>query len=546
MKRWTKLAAIIVGVIIIVLAAIPLFVHVDTFRPLLEQQLTTALNRKVTLGDLSLSIFSGTVTAKDLSIAGDPQFNETTFLTAKSLRVGVELAPLLFHHQNPRPQTRHRRPQIHLAHAANGQWNFSSLGHPPTQPNAPKTTPDFNIDKLTITNGHAVVETIPATGTPLVYDAIALDVDQLSFKKQFPFTLTASLPAQGTLSLSGKAGPIDSNDAAHTTFDAQLTLHHLDPVATGFLDPSSGISLLADIDAHAVSNGQTVTSNGTIHTQNLKLRATATPAPKPIDITYTVVHNLAANNGQLQDAAIQTGKIAAHITGTYALTPAPVQLNLKLNAQSLPIDDLQALLPAAGVHLPNGSVLRSGTLTTTLAISGPINDLAISGPIQLDNTSLSGFNLGSQLKGIAGAATGNAGNLTSFQTIRLNLQLAKDTVTASNIYAAMPALGDTTGSGTVAPSGALNFNLNMKLNTSAGVGGTAVGLLSALSASGGKASSQVAANGIPVTITGTTSNPIITPNVNGMIKSNATSLLGKGSGSQVTNALGGLFGKKKN
>ena len=544
MKHWLKYAALAVGVVILLLIAIPLFVNVNAFRPLIEQQLTTALNRKATVGDLSLSIFSGAVTAKDLTIAGDPQFNEATFLTAKSLRIGVQLKPLLFDHKILIQDLAIDAPQIHLVHAANGRWNFSSLGRP-ANPNAqPKDIPDFNVDKLSITNGHASIETQPASGAPLVYDAISLSADQFSLKKQFPFTLAATLPAQGTLSLAGKAGPIDPHDAAQTTFDAQLTLRHIDPVATGFLDPSAGISLLADIDAHAVSNGQTVTSNGTLHTQNLKLRSTATPASKPIDITCTVVHTLATNSGQLQDAAFQTGKVVAHINGSYALTPAPAHLNLKLIAQSLPIDDLQAILPAAGIRLPNGSVLRGGTLTTTLAITGPITALNIDGPVQLDNTSLNGFNLSSQLKSVASAA--GSGNITSFQTIRLNFQLANEVVTASNIYVAVPALGQATGSGTVAASGALNFNLNLKVSTTSGVGGTAVGILSAISGAGGAATSQIAANGIPVAVTGTTANPIITPNVNSMIKNNAASLLGKGTGNQqLSDALGSLFGGKK-
>jgi len=541
LKPWVKYAGIAVGVIIIILACIPLFVHVDSFRPLIEQQLATALNRKVTFGHLGLSIFSGSVTADDLNIPDDPQFSQQPFLTAKSFRVGVEFIPLLFHHQILIDTLAIDDPNIHLVHAANGQWNFSSIGRP-ANPNAqPKDLPDFNVDKLTITNGHAVVESLPANGAPLQCDNVNLNVDELSFKKQFPFTLTADLPAQGTVNLAGKAGPVNPKDAAHTNFDAQLTVHHLDPTGIGVLDPASGISLLGDVDAHLVSDGQTVTSNGTLHAQNLKLRPNAVPVPKPIDITYTVVHNLDANSGQLQDAAIQTGKVVAHITGTYALTPAPPTLNLKVVANGVPIDDLQALLPAVGVHLPNGSVLHGGTVTTTLAITGPINAYVISGPINVSNTTLNGFNLSSQLKGIASAALGNTGNLTNFQTIRADTKVAANTVTATNIFISMPSLGECTGQGTVAPSGAIDFHLVMKVDTSRGIGAKATGMLTSLSAAGGAAGKQAAAVGVAVHITGTGSNPIITPDVNGLLKSSAA-----GAGKSVTNALGGLFGKKKN
>jgi hypothetical protein len=88
----------------------------------------------------------------------------------------------------------------------------------------------------------------------------------------------------------------------------------------------------------------------------------------------------------------------------------------------------------------------------------------------------------------------------------------------------------------------------MKVDTSRGIVGKAVGLLSLVNGAAGKTASQAAANGVPVTVTGTSSNPIITPDVGGLLKNNATSILGaqKGNGQQLVNSLGGLFGKKKN
>ena len=41
----------------------------------------------------------------------------------------------------------------------------------------------------------------------------------------------------------------------------------------------------------------------------------------------------------------------------------------------------------------------------------------------------------------------------------------------------MPSIGDGIGNGTVSPNDALNFKLSMKVDTSRGVGGKAVGLL---------------------------------------------------------------------
>lgn len=561
MKRWIKLTALAAALLLVVLIATPLFIDTNTFRPLLESQLTTALNRKVTLGDLSLSLFTGSLSAKTLTIADDPAFSSTPFLQAKSLRIGVELRPLLFDHKVLIRNLTIDAPQVHLVHADPGpnrpaQWNFSTIGRNALpRPGQPPTQTDILVDQLSITNGHATVESLPSDTATVnnanvparVYDAIHLEATNLALKRQFPLTLTANLPGEARLSLTGKAGPINPRDAARTAFDAQLKLDHLDPVAAGFLNASAGISLLADLDAHTFSNGQTITSTGTVHAHNLKLRPTAAPAPKPIDITYNVVHNLATDTGQVQDAGIQAGRVAAHITGTYAVTPTTTQLKLRLNAPGLPIDDLQALLPAAGVKLPNGSGLRGGTLTTNLTIAGPVTALAVAGPIELSNTRLNGFNLGSQLKGIASLATGQTGNLTNIQTLSFNLDYARETVQASNIYAALPALGTATGNGTVAPSGALDFRLIMKLDTTRGLGGTALGILSALTSAGGSLTSRAASNGVPVTITGTASSPVITPDVGGLLKNNAGSILGgKGnSGAQgIVDSLGSLFGKQ--
>lgn len=55
-------------------------------------------------------------------------------------------------------------------------------------------------------------------------------------------------------------------------------------------------------------------------------------------------------------------------------------LNLKLSAPDMPVDELEAMLPAVGVVLPSGSKLKAGTLLDDLAISGPLDKLVIAGP----------------------------------------------------------------------------------------------------------------------------------------------------------------------
>ena len=77
-----------------------------------------------------------------------------------------------------------------------------------------------------------------------------------------------------------------------------------------------------------------------------------------------------------------------NLNGTYQSSGATTALNLKVNGNAVPIDELVAFLPAVGVHLPTGSQLKGGTLTTSLAVTGSTANPSISGPVRVDNTQL--------------------------------------------------------------------------------------------------------------------------------------------------------------
>ena len=542
MKRPVKIGlAVVVGLLVVAVVAIRLLVNANTFRPILEKQLSTVLGRKVTLGDLSLSIITGSLVANDLSIADDPRFSTTPFLSAKQLRIGVEMKPLIFSRQLIVRSFETDGPEIHLIRAADGSWNFSSLAHGAGSRDAAQQTalPDLTVGEIGIKDGRAVVGSLPAQGQPRVYEHLDVSIEQFSLAKAFPFTVSASLPGDGKVKITGTAGPINPQDAAATALDAQVTVRHLDPVVAGFIDPAAGISMLADVDAHAVSSGVTLTSDGKVHAERLVLLKGGVPTPKPVDVSYTVVHLLKGNSGQVQDVAVKTGNVAAHVSGTYQLVGNAPVVNLKLVGQALPIDGLQALMPAAGVKLPNGAVLKGGTLSTTMAITGSAKDFVISGPLAVDNTRLVGFNLGSKIAGIAAMGGVKTGDTTVVDALRLNFRLSNAGIEVNDIYSSMPALGEASGSGTVSPSGALSFRMTAKVTTAQGLGKAGVGILTKLNGTAGGAAKSAAATGVPVIVTGTASNPVITADVSGVMKANANALLGKSK-----QGLGSLFGKK--
>jgi AsmA protein len=531
------LVAVVVLLLLVVLL-VPLFINANTFRPTLESQISDALGRKVTLGNLSFSVFSGSLVADNISVADDPAFSPKPFLQAQSLHIGVEVGPLLFHRQLLVTSFVADSPSINLVHNAQGTWNFSDMGRNAgsrTQNTQKESAlPNFTVGVMKVVNGTAVVSDLPATGAPFTYSNLNLSAEQFSFAKSFPFELSASLPAGGQLDVKGNAGPVNQKDASDTPLNATINLKHFDPVAAGVIQANQGISMLADITAQVTSNGQTLTSNGTVNAARLKLAANGSPTPNPVDISYTVNHNLDARTGQVNDLGIKTGGVVVHVNGTYAMTGPQVTLALHLSAPNLPINQVEALLPAAGVRLPSGSSLQGGTLTANLEITGPANAPTISGPVEVDNTKLAGFDLSSKIGGLKPVSGSQGG--TQIQTVRANVNSSSQGTRIDNLYASVPQLGTATGAGTVSPQGALNFQVVAKINANSSA---LSGLSSVGGAALGQAVSTAAANGIPVHITGTTSSPVIQADLNQLLQKNAGNILKQqvlGTGNKQPNA----------
>src|SRR5258707_6071502 len=133
MNRRLKIVGIVVAVLIVIVVIIPLFIDANAFRPKLESELTSALGRPAKVVNLSLSLLSGGVTADNIAIADDPAFSQTPFVQAKSLKVGVELIPLIFSKTIKVTEIVLNQAVISLVHSQNGdKWNFSSLGNSST------------------------------------------------------------------------------------------------------------------------------------------------------------------------------------------------------------------------------------------------------------------------------------------------------------------------------------------------------------------------------------------------------------------------------
>jgi AsmA protein len=571
MKRLLVISGIIVGVLLLVIIAVPFFINVDSFRPDLEKKLSAALNRQVHIGKLDASLLSGGASASDITIADDPAFNKGPFLKAASVKVGVQLMPLIFSRQLKVTSLTIQKPDITLLKNAAGKWNYSTLGvteqkttpeasktePTKTEPSKPNPTPepsgksasDVSVDKFEIADGTVRVghSSGHSAGKESVYQNVNLVAHNISTTSAMPFTLSAGLPAGGTLNLEGQAGPLNPTDSAKSPLDAKITLKHADLAATGFVDPSSGVGGILDFDGQVKSDGHKLHSEGKAKAADLRVIKGGQPAKQPVALDYKSDYALDSDTGTI-NANLHTGNSLTNASGTLNAKGEDTLANLKIVGKNMAVNDVEGLLPAFGVVLPSGASLQGGNINMDLNAAGPLDRLVIDGPLKIEGTHLSGYNLGSKLGAIASFTGNKSSTDTLIQTFSSALRVAPEGIKADNIVLDVPSLGTVTGNGVIAGDNSLDFKMLMKLS------GAANNLLGSLT--GASASAQ--SKGLPFTITGKTSNPVFRPDVGGAVASDLQNSLlqavqGKGNkadGQQnqkpnLQDALGGLFNKKK-
>jgi AsmA protein len=538
-KTALKIIGIVVAVLLVAAIALPFLVNVNSFRPQIESRLSEALGRPVTVGNLSLSLLSGGVRADQLSIADDPKFSNAPFIKAKSLKVGVELMPLIFSKQLNVTEIVIDEPEIALLRNQAGIWNFSSLGNSAEKKTPEKSTgaSNLNVAKLELTGGKISFGAIPPKRKPIVYDKVDISMRNFSMGSAFPVTASMRLPGGGSVKLDGTLGPINSQDVSLSPLQAKLNIEKLDLSQSAMVDPNAGISGLADFDGSIASDGRIAKTNGTLKATSLKLTAKGAPSGRPIEVKYAVEHNLLTQSGRLTQGDVAMGKALAKLTGTYETRGDTTSIRTKLVGQGMPVDELQAVLPAVGVVLPPGSQLKGGTLSLDVDSVGPIDKLVSTGDVKLNNSQLAGFNLASKMSAISALSGQKTGNDTNIQNLSSDVRVAPDGTRLEKISLVIPALGTVAGTGTVSPSGALNFNMTANLS-----GGAVTGLTQ-IAGLGGKGTGS-----IPFLIQGTTSNPVFMPDVKGMVGGQLKGLMQGNQTGDQNNPLGaitGLFGKKK-
>ena len=529
MKKLLIAAGVIVGLLLLVVIAVPLFFDGEKFRPMAESEAKKALGREVKIGKLGVSVWNMGAVAEDITVADDPAFSREPFVKAKEMTIGVELMPYLTSKEIKITTVRLKEPRISLIKSAAGKWNFEGLGAASsrTTPAAPGA---FSVGSVKIEDGIIVVR---KGSHKSEYSEVKLSVSDFSAASNFPFEMKAATPGGGKLEADGRAGPLVAGNAVASPIKMDIDVKGLDLAKSGFVDPASGIGGVMDFAGKAVSDGKKLTAEGKGTVKKLKVAAGGAPATQPVTLDLAADLDPVTNQGRITKGDITVGSSKATLTGTMNTKGETVVVKSKLDATSMKVDDIAGLLPALGIVLPSGAQLKGGTASTNLNIEGSLDRLVISGPLNVSGTTLMGFDAKKSMSAVAGLAGVNVGKNIDIQTLASGLRYGPEGIRLDGIQLVAPAIGSMNGAGTISPSHALDFKMRAKL---AGGGGL-VGGLAALT-SGGQNAGEV-----PFMIKGTTSAPVFLPDIGslatGTIKTPAN------IGKETITGLGGLFGKKK-
>jgi AsmA protein len=474
--KWIIIAVVAVVVILLIL---PLLIPVNKFRPTIEQKATAALGRKVQVGNLSLSILGGSLGADDLSISDDPKFGSSAFVTAKKIKVGVELMPLIFSQQVNVTEITIVEPQMTLLKDPAGKWNFSSIGASSSGTSAPapaakQTAPSgstsnsggqsLSVKKLSLEDGQITVGTTNSKKRS-VYTKVNLTTSDVATNSNFPVNFSMELPGGGTMKMDGKAGPVDEKDAALTPQDVKLNVNNLNLASTGFLDPSLGLAGLVDIDAGLVSKQGKMAIKGQAKLSKAVLVQGGKPSGVPAVINFDTVYDLVSNSGVLNPSSLVIGNAKSNLSGTYKSVGDELVMDVKVTGEGLPATDLEAFLPALGVNLPEGSRLSAGTMSANLHVTGPNNKLVTDGTLGLFHGKLSGFDLGQKMSSVAALGGIKTGKDLDIQTFTTNVHMAPTGLKTDNMDLVIPSLGTVVGGGTIDAQNNMNYNLVATVNS---------------------------------------------------------------------------------
>ncbi|MEY4527401.1 MAG: hypothetical protein RL768_1120 [Nitrospirota bacterium] len=452
------LLVVLVGVVLLLPFIVDLNKYQDQYRPLIEE----ALNRKVTLEDIRLTIWPRLgARVAGFTIVEDPAFGTGPFASLSSVDVGVKLMPLLSGKVEVEEITL-REPLITVIKNKNGVLNVATLGRkgvaaPETPSRAPVPSPDgplkilalLAVDRVSLAGGKITYRDFPQA-KPVEYVLqdmeLLLQSVHLGSSPSLHLALTVQ-PMNFPVSLDGTFGPLRET-ADLDAIDLQLALGKTKVAIAG---KTAGQHMALTVTAPS------------INTADLPVTV---PLKKPVELKdFKVAAEVKGQDMRLSDLSFQIfeGKVAAQ--GGLMSGGAALPFNGKVT-----LDGLQ-LGPALDA-VADVPVTVTGTAGATLSLKGQgfampdlTRALEGAGHVGVKDGKIDGVNLLQEAVSIlkvVGISVGEA-KATAFSTIETDIAIRQGVVMLQNMLMDSHDF-QATGGGTLGFDHALNMTVNLRLS----------------------------------------------------------------------------------
>jgi uncharacterized protein involved in outer membrane biogenesis len=419
MRKLVIAVVAVVLVLVVLMLLLPHIIDINQYRGQIQAQLQNRLHRPVQFGAMSLAVFPLRVEVRDVNIGGDPRFHSNLpFAQVGEMDISVKLLPLLSKTIAISSLTL-KQPKIELIKDQAGVWNFASLGEAPGVPatGAPQPTANaapaqqqpaapssaggsFSLDELKITDGQVAVTDLQKQQPRAVYDHIDLTVDDFAPDKQFSIDLAAHVPGKGaeTLSLEGKAGPINQAQMLSTPFDGKLKLNEVSLAgAQKFLNNAAleGTDAMISGSTDLVNSGGNMAAKGSLKINDAVVHNVQ--VGYPITADFDVADNLSTDVMQIEKGDVKLGSTPLSVSGTLNTHNTPGTADVNVSAKDASIEDAARLAAAFGVAFsPNAKI--TGQLSANVHAQGAMNNLALNGTINGRNLEVTGKDIPQAVK----------------------------------------------------------------------------------------------------------------------------------------------------
>lgn len=506
MKRKARMTAtVLVAFFVFGIVSLPYLVNVDRFRPQLESYLASELGRKVEIGELSLSLFSGGVSARNVAIADDPEFSDQPFVRTKSIKVGVSLFSLLLAHSLHVSSLTLQDPEITFLRSSTGKWNFSSIGDgsaadQPIDSDTPSTTSSWILDKIKISNATVVVGNMDVPSGRTTYQHLEAEAKIHAPARVIEFVLRGQSSNGGSFEIAGQARPAARGNIAQTSFHATIKAKHLQ-LGDARLGSSSDLRGYVNLLGRVAFDGSVLESEGSGQIEGLLLVRGGRASSLPVSFRYQTEYFVRKETGFIRSAEISAGESHASLAGTYAIHGQGTVVHLTLAGNQLALNDVSGILSAFSVTLPAGSSLEGGTMDAHIALDGPVARLVTSGNVEMAGAHLAHFNLGSKLSSIPALSAIWSGADLFIVSLSTRFRIAPEGIHVSHFSTQLSGIGGMSGKGTIDRAGKLDFHVTASMAKD-GLVKRAVELMPALSRM---------PHEIPLLLRGTAAKPLFAP-----------------------------------